>query len=116
MIRDYAARFPQARMALLMPRCRHRFSIPAASADGTPLPADRQPPEPMFYSPDLCTNYRLIPTPEDGLDFLLADDATSIACRIRAASDCGIPYAFLSFAEWQAEAAELAQTLRQTKE
>lgn len=116
MVGDYTAQVPPNRIALQMQRCRHWFSMPSTSPDGTPLPVDWLPPQQMFYSPELCTNYCLAPKPDNKLEFLLLDDVTSITRRIQAAANHGIPYTMLSYDEWQSDASALAQMLTQTKE
>ncbi len=122
MIADYTARCGLRRICLELQRCCHRFSIPADTPQGHPLSQkdlahllDAHNCR-LFYSEALCTNYCIYPTAEDGWQFALADDAESILRRLQRASALDVPYCFLSYEEWGAEAEHIAAALSQKEE
>lgn len=113
MLRRYTVRFPPERLCLELVRVCSDFSMPSYTAEGRALSAgefrellgQRRPQS--YFSAELCAKYF---TYQDGggqVHFLLYDDPSTAAQKIRAAAAQGYFAVFLLYRDWGAAAADI---------
>lgn len=115
MLEAYAAQWGKERVCITLRPCRHRFPIPFQTPDGSPLSADalrslrQQQDIAACFSPELCTNYLLLPPspPEQPWQLVLFDDVSSAAQRLQRMAEWGARACFLPYAEWGSDAAAI---------
>lgn len=119
MLDAYADRYGKSRVCLHLQPCAHQFSIPFRSACGTPLAPDslqrlrQQHAASIRFSPELCTNYLLLPpaSSKDPWQFVLFDDSASAAQRLHRATEWGARACFLPYAEWGQEVSAIVSEI-----
>ncbi len=114
MLRQYTVRYPPERLCLELVRVCSDFVMPSYTAEGRPLSAaefreilERESPQ-SYFSAELCAKYFTYQDRERQVHFLLYDDPSTAAQKIRAAARQGYFAAFLLYRDWGGAAGDIA--------
>lgn len=106
MLEDYKTRYRPQQICLELQRCRHSFSMPSDTPDGSRLTQQelqellQQYRPKVFFSPELCTNYFTYRPADRSLRFVLFDDADTVSRRLRRAAQLDVHSCFLRCSDW----------------